>query len=66
MTYTDAHVMLPGLLVVCVALVIGAGIAIVNAFSMTAWPMASRGDSSSSGLLHRAARNRVVCQQLHR
>ena len=33
-TYTDAHVMLPGLLVVCVALVIGAGIAIANAVSM--------------------------------
>ncbi len=33
-TYTDAHVMLPGLLVVCVALIVGAGIAIANAVSM--------------------------------
>ena len=33
-TYTDAHVMLPGLLVVCAALVVGAGIAIANAVSM--------------------------------
>jgi len=33
-TYTDAHVILPGLLVVCVALVVGAGIAIANAISM--------------------------------
>jgi uncharacterized membrane protein (UPF0182 family) len=30
-TYTDAHVILPGLLVVCVALVVGAGIAVANA-----------------------------------
>jgi len=30
-TYTDAHVTLPGLLVVCVALVVGAGIAVANA-----------------------------------
>jgi uncharacterized membrane protein (UPF0182 family) len=30
-TYTDAHIMLPGLLVVCVALVLGAVIAAVNA-----------------------------------
>jgi uncharacterized membrane protein (UPF0182 family) len=32
-TYTDAHVMLTGLLVVCAALVVGAVIAIVNAVS---------------------------------
>ena len=31
-TYTDAHVMLPGLLVICVALVIGAGIAVAMRF----------------------------------
>ena len=30
-TYTDAHVMLPGLLVICAALVLGAGIAVANA-----------------------------------
>ncbi|HEV2115696.1 MAG TPA: UPF0182 family protein [Terriglobales bacterium] len=30
-SYTDAHVTLPGLLVVCIALVLGAGIAVVNA-----------------------------------
>jgi uncharacterized membrane protein (UPF0182 family) len=29
-TYTDAHITLPGLLVVCLALVLGAGIAVVN------------------------------------
>src|SRR5580700_7708371 len=29
-TYTDAHVMLPGMLVVCAALVLGAGIATIN------------------------------------
>ncbi|MGE5206315.1 MAG: UPF0182 family protein [Chlamydiota bacterium] len=29
-TYTDAHVILPGLLVVCLALILGAGIAVVN------------------------------------
>jgi uncharacterized membrane protein (UPF0182 family) len=33
-TYTDAHVMLVGLLVVCAALVLGAAIAIVNAVRM--------------------------------
>src|ERR1039457_1144972 len=31
-TYTEAHVMLTGLLVVCVALVLGAAVAVVNAF----------------------------------
>ena len=31
-TYTDAHIFLPGLLVVAVALVFGAGIALANAF----------------------------------
>ncbi|HEX9199753.1 MAG TPA: UPF0182 family protein, partial [Acidobacteriaceae bacterium] len=30
-TYTDAHVMLNGLLLVCIALVVGAGIAVANA-----------------------------------
>jgi uncharacterized protein len=32
-TYTDAHVTLPGLLVVCVALILGAAIALVNVAS---------------------------------
>ncbi len=32
-TYTDAHVMLPGLVVTCVALIIGASIAVANAIS---------------------------------
>ncbi len=31
-TYTDAHIFLPGLLVICVALAFGAGIAAANAF----------------------------------
>jgi uncharacterized protein len=31
-TYTDAHVMLTGLLVVCAALLLGAAVAVVNAF----------------------------------
>jgi uncharacterized protein len=29
-TYTDAHIMLPGMLAVCAALVLGAGIAVIN------------------------------------
>jgi uncharacterized protein len=33
-TYTDVHIMLPGLLVLCAALVLGAGIATVNAASL--------------------------------
>jgi hypothetical protein len=33
-TYTDAHVWLPGMFIVCVALVLGALIAVVNALSM--------------------------------
>jgi uncharacterized protein len=33
-TYTDAHITLTGLLIVCVALVIGAGIALVNVVTM--------------------------------
>jgi uncharacterized membrane protein (UPF0182 family) len=32
-TYTDAHVMLPGMLAVCAALVLGAGIATINVVS---------------------------------
>ena len=34
LTYTDVHVMLTGMLVVCAALVLGAAIAVVNAVSM--------------------------------
>src|SRR5579871_4772788 len=33
-TYTDAHVMLPGMLAVCAGLVLGAAIAVVNAVSV--------------------------------
>src|SRR5215469_14364123 len=33
-TYTDAHIMLTGMLVVCVALVLGAGIACINVVSV--------------------------------
>ena len=33
-TYTDTHVLLPGLLVVCVALILGAGIACINVVSV--------------------------------
>jgi uncharacterized membrane protein (UPF0182 family) len=33
-TYTDAHVMLPGMLAVCVALVLGAAIATINVVSL--------------------------------
>src|SRR5579859_2804215 len=33
-TYTDAHVILPGMLVVCAALVLGAGIASINVVSV--------------------------------
>jgi uncharacterized protein len=42
-TYTDAHVMLPGMLVVCAALVLGAGIAIINVVVVprTRWLMAA-------------------------
>ena len=32
-TYTDAHIMLPGLLIICIALVVGAAIAASNAIS---------------------------------
>lgn len=33
-TYTDVHIMVPGLLVVCVALLLGAGIAAANAIAL--------------------------------
>lgn len=33
-TYTDAHIILPGLLIICAALVLGAGIAVANAVSL--------------------------------
>jgi uncharacterized protein len=33
-TYTDAHVWLPGMLLICIALVLGAGISAVNAVSV--------------------------------
>ena len=42
-TYTDAHVMLPGMLAVCAALILGAGIALINVVSAprSRWLVAS-------------------------
>jgi uncharacterized protein len=42
-TYADAHVILPGMLVVCVALILGAGIAIINVVMLprVRWLMAA-------------------------
>ncbi len=65
-TYTDAHVTLTGLLVVCAALVLGAVIAVVNAVRMP------RGRWLVAAILPAAvcylalARSRLVRQQLHR
>ena len=65
-TYTDAHVTLTGMLIVCVALVVGAVIAIVNAIRVPQgrWLIARR--CSSGSLLYRPFRQWLVCQQLHR
>ena len=52
-TYTDAHVMLAGMLVVCAALVLGAVIAAANAVSRATRALAGRGDRSRRGLLSR-------------
>ena len=52
-TYTDAHVTLTGMLVVCAALVLGAVIAAVNAVSDATRALAGRGGPSGRGLLCR-------------
>ena len=66
-TYTDAHVTLTGLLVVCAALVLGAAIAPVNAVCGTA---ACAGSSPRSfrprSAMSPCRRGRLVRQQLHR
>ncbi len=65
-TYTDAHVMLTGMLVVCAALVLGAVIAAVNAVSVP------RGRWLVAAIVPAAVcyvalqRRRLVRQQLHR
>jgi len=51
-TYTDAHVTLTGLLIVCAALIFGAAIAAVNAVRMPRG-CAGRCDSAGCGLLYR-------------
>ena len=65
-TYTDAHVMLTGMLVVCVALVLGAVIAAVNAVSVPRgrWLIAA---ILPAAVCYVAASNRrLVRQQLYR
>ena len=65
-TYTDAHVTLTGMLVVCAALVLGAVIAAVNAVAGATRAVAGRSDPSGRGLLCRRSRDRLVRQQLYR
>ncbi len=64
-TYTDAHVMLPGLLVVCAALVLGAAIAAVNAVSRHACAGWLRRSVPPRSVTCPSAR-RLVRQQLYR
>ena len=59
-TYTDAHVMLTGLLVVCAALVLGAAIAMVNAVRSRAERAGCR-SAAGGGLLCAAGGGGLVC-----
>ena len=52
-TYTDVHITLTGMLIVCFALVLGSLIAFTNAISYSKWTLADRGDCSRSGVLYR-------------
>ena len=66
-TYTDAHVTLTGMLIVCAALVLGAAIAAVNAMSVL-----PRGRMAGGGVLPAViclsgrSGGWLVCRQLHR
>ena len=65
-TYTDAHVTLTGMLVVCAALVLGAVIAAVNAVRVPRGRWLARSDRSGCGLLCCGSSSRLVRQQLYR
>ena len=65
-TYTDAHVTLTGLLVVSIALVLGAAIALANAVAKPRLPWLVASIRPRGGLLCRRGRHRLVRQQLHR
>jgi hypothetical protein len=62
-TYTDAHVTLTGMLVVCAALVLGA---VIASYVGATRALACRGDPSGRGLLCRPSSGRLVRQQLYR
>ena len=65
-TYTDAHVTLTGMLVVCAALVLGAAIAAVNSMRVPRgrWLFAAILPAAVCYLAR--SRDRMVCEQLHR
>ena len=65
-TYTDAHVMLTGTLVVCAALVLGAVIAAVNSVSRPRAALAGGSRRPGRPLLSRPSGIRLVCKQLYR
>ena len=55
-SYTDAHITIGGLLLVCAALVIGAAIAIGTCLGEPARALAGDGDCPGGDLLHRSWR----------
>ncbi len=65
-TYTEAHVMLPGLLFICAALVLGAGIAVANAFLLSPRTLATGRHCSRRILLYRSANHWMVRSELYR
>ena len=65
-TYTDAHVTLAGMLVVCAALVLGAMIAAVNAVRVPRGRWLVAAILPAAVLLYRRSRSRLVRQQLYR
>jgi hypothetical protein len=65
-TYTDAHVTLTGMLIVCAALVLGAAIAIVGAVFKPRGRWLVAAIASGRGLLCRGRRGWLVRQQLYR
>ena len=64
-TYTDAHVTLTGMLILCVALVLGAGIAASNALRLPRGRWLVARDCSGRGLLSGGSSSRLVRQQLY-
>ncbi len=64
-TYTEAHVYLPGLLFICAALVVGACIAAGQWLLYAAWTLVVCGRCSRCIQFHCSSNRRMVCPELY-